>query len=105
MFLVYIPLRNQNRYALKLLINLQMILIVGVLGLVVNVLGLFMFAGHGHSHGGGGHGHSHGTSGKGICQLVKICPQELTCATVPLRLFIFFVGSKYHVIARVGIPT
>lgn len=41
--------------------------IVAVLGLVVNVLGLFIFGhghggegGHGHSHGGGGHGHSHG---------------------------------------------
>ena len=41
-----------------------MILIVGVLGLVVNLLGLLLFAEHGHSHGGaGGHGHSHGASG------------------------------------------
>ena len=38
-----------------------MILIVGALGLVVNLLGLLLFAEHGHSHGGaGGHGHSHG---------------------------------------------
>ena len=43
----------------------QMILIVGVLGLVVNLLGLLLFAEHGHSHGGaGGHGHSHGPSGR-----------------------------------------
>ena len=39
-----------------------MILVVGALGLVVNLLGLLLFAEHGHSHGGagGGHGHSHG---------------------------------------------
>jgi zinc transporter 1 len=39
------------------------LLIVAVLGLVVNILGLFIFSGsgHGHSHGGG-HGHSHGHS-------------------------------------------
>ena len=42
----------------------QMILIVGALGLLVNLLGLCLFhehgGGHGHSHGGG-HAHSHGT--------------------------------------------
>lgn len=37
------------------------IIIVAVLGLAVNILGLFMFHGHGgHSHGGHSHGHSHG---------------------------------------------
>ena len=41
------------------------LLIVAVVGLVINIAGLFIF-GHGHSHGehghshGGGHGHSHG---------------------------------------------
>ena len=42
---------------------------VGAGGLLMNVIGLFMFwgdgTGHGHSHGGGGgadHGHSHGDS-------------------------------------------
>ncbi len=40
--------------------NPQMILLVGALGLVVNLLGLCLFHEHGHSHGGGGHGHSHG---------------------------------------------
>lgn len=41
----------------------QMILVVGVLGLVVNVIGLGLFANHshGHSHGGMSHGHSHGS--------------------------------------------
>ena len=37
---------------------------VALIGLAVNVVGLFVFGhgsgGHGHSHGGGGHGHSHG---------------------------------------------
>lgn len=44
--------------------NPQMILWVGVMGLVVNLLGLCLFHEHGHSHGGGGHGHSHGGSKK-----------------------------------------
>jgi zinc transporter 1 len=41
-----------------------LVLIVGGAGLLINVIGLFMFHnhGHGHSHGGGGHGHSHGHS-------------------------------------------
>jgi len=47
--------------------NPKMILIVGALGLVVNLLGLCLFhehgGGHGHSHGGHGHGHSHGGHG------------------------------------------
>ena len=40
----------------------NLLLIVGSLGLLINILGLFLFAGHAHSHGGGGHGHSHGGS-------------------------------------------
>ena len=36
-----------------------LILIVGALGLLVNLLGLCLF----HEHGGGGHGHSHGGHG------------------------------------------
>ena len=42
----------------------KQVMIVGVVGLVINVIGLFMFGGgHGHSHGGGdgAHGHSHAT--------------------------------------------
>ena len=48
--------------------NPKLILWVGGLGLVVNLLGLVLFAehgSHGHSHGGGGHGHSHGGGGGG----------------------------------------
>lgn len=52
--------------------NPVMVIIVGAVGLVVNLFGLCMFhgsaggGGHGHSHsgGGGGHGHSHTTRGK-----------------------------------------
>ncbi|KAK5971378.1 Cation diffusion facilitator family protein 1 [Trichostrongylus colubriformis] len=36
------------------------VLIVGCIGLFINMVGIGMFhGGHGHSHGGGGHGHSH----------------------------------------------
>ena len=44
--------------------NPWLVLIIGGLGLLVNVIGLFMFHGHGHghSHGGGSNGHSHGKS-------------------------------------------
>ncbi|XP_023324518.1 zinc transporter 7 [Eurytemora carolleeae] len=41
----------------------ERLLLVSVLGLLVNLVGVFVFqhGGHGHSHGGGGdHGHSHG---------------------------------------------
>ncbi|XP_040571036.1 uncharacterized protein [Lepeophtheirus salmonis] len=39
------------------------VLIVGGIGLLVNVLGLLLFHdAHGHSHGSHGHGHSHGKS-------------------------------------------
>lgn len=47
--------------------NVNLLLIVGSVGLGINIIGLFLFQGfHGHSHGGGGshgggssHGHSH----------------------------------------------
>ncbi len=41
----------------------DLLLIVGAVGLAVNIIGLFLFQGHGHSHGGEGHGHSHGGQG------------------------------------------
>lgn len=40
----------------------NLMLIVGGLGLLINLIGLALFSGHAHSHGGGGHGHSHGGS-------------------------------------------
>ncbi|XP_059141417.1 uncharacterized protein LOC131929320 [Physella acuta] len=49
--------------------NPKLLLIVGAVGLAVNIFGLFLFGAHGHSHGGGsshshgGHGHSHGGHG------------------------------------------
>lgn len=43
--------------------NPKLVLIVGCFGLLSNVLGLFLFHEHGHSHGGG-QGHSHGGADK-----------------------------------------
>lgn len=43
--------------------NAVLILVVGSCGLLSNIVGLFLFHDHGHSHGGGiegGHSHSHG---------------------------------------------
>ncbi|KAL6477918.1 hypothetical protein MHYP_G00137530 [Metynnis hypsauchen] len=44
--------------------NPQVVVWVGVAGLLINLLGLFLFHGHagagGHGHSHGGHGHSHG---------------------------------------------
>lgn len=42
--------------------NPKLVLIVGCLGLLSNILGLFLFHEHGHSHGPGGHSHSGGES-------------------------------------------
>ncbi|CAF3852066.1 unnamed protein product [Didymodactylos carnosus] len=46
------------------IINVNLLLIVGSVGLAINIIGLFLFQGfHGHSHGGGGaHGHTHHAS-------------------------------------------
>ncbi|UMM42098.1 hypothetical protein L5515_018062 [Caenorhabditis briggsae] len=41
------------------------VMIIGAIGLVINIYGMFNLSGHGHSHGGGGHGHSHGGGGHG----------------------------------------
>ncbi|XP_063709438.1 zinc transporter 7 [Culicoides brevitarsis] len=46
----------------------ERLFVVSVLGLLVNLVGIYAFQhGHGHSHGGGGggHGHSHGGGGHG----------------------------------------
>ncbi|XP_067639932.1 zinc transporter 7 [Eurosta solidaginis] len=44
----------------------ERLFVVSVLGLLVNLVGIYAFQhGHGHSHGGGGHGHSHGGGGSG----------------------------------------
>ena len=59
--------------------NPVLVLIVGTLGLLINVVGLILFHqhGHGHSHGGhghshGGHGHSHGASVKNGTELNEL---------------------------------
>jgi len=67
--------------------NPKLMLIVGVLGLVINLIGLVLFGshghshggGHGHSHGGGGHGHSHGDHGHSHgsnAEKAKLSPQH-----------------------------
>uniref|UniRef100_A0A1I7TJ33 Zinc/cadmium resistance protein n=1 Tax=Caenorhabditis tropicalis TaxID=1561998 RepID=A0A1I7TJ33_9PELO len=35
------------------------VLLIGFIGLIINIIGICNLNGHGHSHGGGGHGHSH----------------------------------------------
>ena len=43
------------------IVNVNLLLVVGCIGLGINIIGLFLFQGfHGHSHGGKGHEHSHG---------------------------------------------
>lgn len=53
----------------------RLVLIVGGVGLAVNVLGILLFSshgmGHGHSHGGGGHGHGHSHGGVDARHSVK----------------------------------
>lgn len=44
--------------------NPRLVLRVGCFGLLSNILGLFLFHEHGHSHGGHEHGHSHADSNK-----------------------------------------
>ncbi|KAL8839130.1 MAG: hypothetical protein Q9205_004329 [Flavoplaca limonia] len=44
--------------------NPRLVLIVGCFGLFSNILGLFLFHEHGHSHGGHDHGHSQKDSNK-----------------------------------------
>ncbi|KAF2736612.1 cation efflux protein [Polyplosphaeria fusca] len=42
--------------------NPKLVLIVGCLGLASNIVGLFLFHDHGHSHGGHSHGHDEASS-------------------------------------------
>lgn len=46
-------------YETEELHNPQMILIVGVIGLIINLIGLGLFHEHGHGHSHGGNGHTH----------------------------------------------
>jgi len=52
----------QRFFELDPIENPKLILLVGGIGLAINLVGLLLFGdvGHGHSHGGDGHGHSHG---------------------------------------------
>jgi solute carrier family 30 (zinc transporter), member 5/7 len=53
---------HQQRFLDPPHIHTHRLMLVAVLGLFVNLLGIFVFnhGGHGHSHGGDDHGHSHG---------------------------------------------
>ncbi|CAF0987085.1 unnamed protein product, partial [Didymodactylos carnosus] len=61
-----IVLDSVKRYiAPESIVKVDLLLIVGSVGLGINIIGLFLFQGfHGHSHGGGGGGHSHGVDKK-----------------------------------------
>eukprot|EP01101_Sappina_pedata_P008077 TRINITY_DN440_c0_g1_i1.p1 TRINITY_DN440_c0_g1~~TRINITY_DN440_c0_g1_i1.p1 ORF type:complete len:376 (+),score=129.00 TRINITY_DN440_c0_g1_i1:508-1635(+) len=75
-FLIFISLSVFTESVVRLINppeirELDQLLIVAVIGLCVNLVGIFAFSdahnlshesGHGHSHAGGGHGHSHGKS-------------------------------------------
>lgn len=56
--------------------NPRLVFIVGCLGLLSNILGLFLFHEHGHSHGGSGHSHGEGLSAaeEGHSRLVEADP-------------------------------
>ena len=45
--------------------NADKIIVLGCIGLAINLGGMCIFGGHGHSHGIGGGGHSHGSGGCG----------------------------------------
>ncbi|XP_045136293.1 zinc/cadmium resistance protein-like isoform X1 [Portunus trituberculatus] len=63
-------------YETEELHNPQMILIVGVIGLIINLVGLVLFHEHGHGHSHGGHGHSHETKLSTINTLVATDDNE-----------------------------
>lgn len=48
----------------------ERLFVVSVLGLLVNLVGIYAFQ-HGHSHGGSSHGHSHGGAGHGHSHAVN----------------------------------
>ena len=52
--------------------NPVLVLIVGTLGLLINVVGLVLFHQHGHGHSHGGDGHSHGASVKNGTELNEL---------------------------------
>lgn len=52
--------------------NPVLVLIVGTLGLLINVVGLVLFHQHGHGHSHGGHGHSHGGSDQNGTELNEL---------------------------------
>jgi solute carrier family 30 (zinc transporter), member 1 len=84
----------------------ESLMIVGAIGLVINILGMALFHSdgeggghHGHSHGGhghshGGHGHSHGGSGEGECnQAAKSSSAQHNIYAVYLHILGDALGS------------
>ena len=46
----------------------KLVVVVGSLGLLSNIVGLFLFHEHGHSHGGEGHSHGHSHGGESAAE-------------------------------------
>nr|CAG4638582.1 EOG090X09D3 [Cyclestheria hislopi] len=63
--------------------NPQLILIVGGIGLLINLIGLALFHDHGHSHGGGGDAHSHLHGHSHLSQLVSMDDNDNDAAYQP----------------------
>lgn len=58
--------------------NPKLILYVGTAGLISNIVGLFLFHEHGHSHGGGSdHGHSHGSESDEESSVGAVLPENV----------------------------
>jgi len=79
--------------------NPQLLIAVGILGLVINICGLIMFCGcgseapvHGHTHDGFSHGHSHGGDS-----------ENLNIKAVILHLFGDAVGSLAVIVSAIVI--
>lgn len=62
----------------SIITNPKLILYVGTAGLISNIVGLFLFHEHGHSHGGGSdHGHSHGGDSDEESSVGAVLPENI----------------------------
>lgn len=62
----------------SIITNPKLILYVGTSGLISNIVGLFLFHEHGHSHGGGSdHGHSHGLDSDEENSVGAVLPENI----------------------------
>ena len=60
----------------ELINNPVLVLVVGAVGLLINVIGLLLFHRHGHGHSHGGHGHSHNGKNGDLGKLLHEQNQE-----------------------------